>query len=410
MKKSNLLSLLAVTVILASFMSSVAFGAAGQPLARISAIIEKDKKVEKSSDGSHYRAAARQWAPLAGHSEIFSDDEIKTGSSQLVLQYADGSGETLLQARTQIKLSIPPRAKGKTALLKIGEIFNRVKGNFEVMGSGINGAVEGTEFYTAVKEGKATFVVLDGKVRVTSKQEAVIVKRLEMTEGGPALPPLAPTKAPEETIRYIVKWVTRVKTITVTRISAQPYFKTAEERDRTFNQYSLLAAMEPNNAVAQCELGNVYLDWQDYPKAIEYFKKAISLDNKNASAHNNIGLVYSQQGSYDLATEHYLKAISLNPKSAQSYNNLAMVYDQKGDREAAIMNFKKAVEIDQRFAAAYNNMGMVYFKTDHYEQAEEVFDKAISLDPKFASPHNNLGNVYARRGDYEAAEKAFKSH
>ena len=401
MKKYNILCVLTTMVICALLIPTAAFGGAGQPLARINAVIENDKRVEKSTDGSLYRSADGQWDLLEQGSEVFSGDEIKTGSSQLLLRYADGSGETLLKDKTHVKLSIPAETKEKTAFLKVGEIFNRIKGNFEVKGSGLNGAVEGTAFYTSVKEGTTTFVVLEGRVRVKDLHAAILLNEREMTEGGPALKLLAPKKAPEETVQYIVNWITRMTVISVTRISTQPYFKTAEERNQAFRRYSLRAALDSDDAVARRELGNVYLDWQDFPKAMAHYKKAISLNGKDALAHHNLGLVYSQQADDDRAAAHFLKAIDLDPKSAKSYNNLALVYDRKGDREAAILNFKKAVEIDEGFAAAYNNLGTVYFKTQRYDQAEEVFNKAVSLDPLFASAHNNLGNIHLQRGDYD---------
>lgn len=407
MRNDNLCFLPTVVVMLILLINFTAFATAGHHIAHVTTVIEGNRKIEKSSDGCIYRESNKQKIPLEQGSKLFTDDEVKTGSSQIVIQYADGGGEILIQGKTRIKLSINSETGKKTTLLKVGEIINRVKGNFEVIASGINGSVEGTEFYTKSRGGKTTFVILDGQVRVKNNNDSVLVKELEITRGGTNLALQTPKKASENTIHYIVRLITKIKTITATRVSTKPCFKTPEEREKAFTEYTYLVTLDPNDASAQHQLGNVYLDWQDYPRAIEHFQNAVSLNDTDFISYNNLGLAYSQQADYENAEKCFLKTISLNPELAQTYNNLAMIYYQKGDSERAVSNFNKALELNGNFSEAYNNLGIAYYKNNQIEKAEEMFKKALAVNPDLASPYNNMGNIYASRGKYADAEKEF---
>ena len=114
-------------------------------------------------------------------------------------------------------------------------------------------------------------------------------------------------------------------------------------------------------AISYNNIGSVYDNQGDYPKALEYHLKALAIREKAlgqdhpdvAMSYNNIGIVYSYQGDYPRSLEYHLKALSIwekvlgqgHPNVATSYNNIGSVYYNQGDNPKALECFLKALAI-----------------------------------------------------------------
>ena len=190
-----------------------------------------------------------------------------------------------------------------------------------------------------------------------------------------------------------------------------------------------------NIAASYNDIGVVYLDQGDYPKALDYhfkaleiFEKALGKDHPNtASSYNNIGGVFDDQGNYTKALEYYFKALEIREKvlgtehsdTAQSYNNIGVVYWEQGDYPKALEYYFKALEIDEKVlgkdhpgtATDYNNIGKVYDDQGDYPKALEYNFKALEIKekvlgkdhPATATSYNNIGSLYYHQGDYPKA-------
>jgi adenylate cyclase len=125
----------------------------------------------------------------------------------------------------------------------------------------------------------------------------------------------------------------------------------------------------------------------DYPKAIEYFFKALKINEelndtiKIAEIFGNIGNVYGLQGNNSEALEYYNKALKIFEK----------------------LNKKEEI------ASELGNEGAIYYALHDYKMALECESKALKisreLDDKgeIAKNLGNLGNVYAALADYDNA-------
>jgi tetratricopeptide (TPR) repeat protein len=173
----------------------------------------------------------------------------------------------------------------------------------------------------------------------------------------------------------------------------------------------------------------------DYEKAIEYYEKALEIEQKTlppnhpdlATSYNNIGLVYMNMGEYSKALFFYEQALEIYQKSlpsnhpslATSYNNISAVYDDMREYSKALSFYEKALEIRQKslppnhpdLAQSYNNIGVVYQKMREYskalsshEKALEIFGKSLPPNhPSLATSYNNIGLVYDNMGEYSTA-------
>jgi serine/threonine protein kinase/predicted negative regulator of RcsB-dependent stress response len=108
-------------------------------------------------------------------------------------------------------------------------------------------------------------------------------------------------------------------------------------------------------------MGMIELEREDFIKAIEYFKKSISLlrhqssyinFNDHALLINSLALAYYKDGDFKKAIEEYEKIISLTGGRlswgdiyAKSFYMLGKIYEQKGQKDEAIEHYEKFLDL-----------------------------------------------------------------
>ena len=67
----------------------------------------------------------------------------------------------------------------------------------------------------------------------------------------------------------------------------------------------------------------------DFKKAIEFYTKAIEIDNKHFKAYLNRGFAYDKIGETDKAISDYSRAVTIEPKNAYCYYNRGISLNRK---------------------------------------------------------------------------------
>ncbi len=104
---------------------------------------------------------------------------------------------------------------------------------------------------------------------------------------------------------------------------------------------------EINGKCAACyiDLARAYHDSAQYARAAEALRTAISVDPNNAVAHCNLGEIYKHLDLVDDAVRELNTAQKLNPELADVYINLGILYDDY------LKDDQKALEYYQRYMA-----------------------------------------------------------
>src|SRR5689334_17022400 len=111
------------------------------------------------------------------------------------------------------------------------------------------------------------------------------------------------------------------------------------------------------NASALVDKGNAFFDLRNYAQAIQYYDKALAIDQNYKNALSGKG-----DAHYTLANDTH------------GYNKAMQYYD-------------KALSIDPSYKNAITGKGSALYSlatdTQGYEKAMQYFDKALAIDPNY---------------------------
>jgi tetratricopeptide (TPR) repeat protein len=119
-----------------------------------------------------------------------------------------------------------------------------------------------------------------------------------------------------------------------------------------------LVAAYPDDERAHLNLGGYYFGQQDYPKAIEHYKKATELEPTYSTAFNILGYAYRQNVDYDNAEKAFQKYIALIPGDPNPYDSYAELLLKMGRYDDSIAQYRKALAIDPNFVNAHQGIAM----------------------------------------------------
>ena len=141
-----------------------------------------------------------------------------------------------------------------------------------------------------------------------------------------------------------------------------------------------------------------------YPKARDAATKALSLDPQLAEAHTSLGLIHFQYDwDWDGAERELEEAISINPSYAPAHHFYADYLKAMGRFDEALGEIQKAQELDPLSLAISIGVGHVLYLSQQYDEAIEQYQRAVDLDPNFMITHIWFGRPYLEKGMYEEA-------
>ena len=153
-----------------------------------------------------------------------------------------------------------------------------------------------------------------------------------------------------------------------------------------FVEFQKALEYNPDNKEALNTVGLIYLlKLEDYPKAVDFFQKAIKQDESYAEAWNNLGSAYEKLGKFSNAVEAYKTALK-NPfyRSAEkAFYNLGRAYYRMGKFNDAADAYTEAIRRYSDFYPPYYGLALTYNALRRYGDAAAALKKAIELDPNY---------------------------
>ena len=79
------------------------------------------------------------------------------------------------------------------------------------------------------------------------------------------------------------------------------------------------------------------------------YRRVLEIDPENAVAHNNLGNVYFNLGQFAEAVACYRRAVELQPDSAAAHGNLGCILKDIGQPLEGLKSLRRALEISPEF-------------------------------------------------------------
>jgi tetratricopeptide (TPR) repeat protein len=159
------------------------------------------------------------------------------------------------------------------------------------------------------------------------------------------------------------------------------YYKLQKATD-AIGEYNNTLALFENNGIALRGIGNVYYEIQeDYDKAIQYFEKAIEVDEEESRPiYYKLGWLYNDKERFDDAIRILVKAIEYDSEDSGYREELGYAYYMKEQYEFAITQLNKAISLDESSKLGYYYKGLCFIATNKKGDAMSMYYKLKELN------------------------------
>jgi tetratricopeptide (TPR) repeat protein len=151
-------------------------------------------------------------------------------------------------------------------------------------------------------------------------------------------------------------------------------------------QYNKTLALFPNNGTAIRGIGNIYYEIEeDHEKAIEYYERALKVDEENSrSVYYKLGWLYNDGERYDDAVKVLLKGILYDSEESGYREELGYAYYMREEYEFAITQLNKAISLDENSQLGYYYKGLCFVATNKKGDAMSMYYKLKELESEHA--------------------------
>jgi tetratricopeptide (TPR) repeat protein len=146
---------------------------------------------------------------------------------------------------------------------------------------------------------------------------------------------------------------------------------------------------------AKLRVAQYYIQAGFKQRNVDLLKRAedylLSLDQTDSSVRMALGAIYLDKNNYDKAIEEFEKSAQLPPNDFKlKYNSLGLAYIKKESYAKAKLYLEIALKIDPNDKYAHNNIGYVYVRLNDYENAKKHFTEALKIDKTYTNAQDNL--------------------
>lgn len=166
--------------------------------------------------------------------------------------------------------------------------------------------------------------------------------------------------------------------------------------------------------------GLVHSRCSEREKALEYYNRALSVNNKFCKARVMIGLDQIGQHQEAAAMQTFARAVADDAQCTEGYVNLAALQRSSGDAALvrdALNNLRRALAIDAQYLAAFNEMALLYIQeaertpeeaAQRLDLAAVVCRQAQQINREYGPIYNTWGLIYVKKDNIIEAVRMFE--
>jgi len=170
--------------------------------------------------------------------------------------------------------------------------------------------------------------------------------------------------------------------------------------------------LDPNNSLALAFKAEVFVDQQNYARALDTIEDALAQDPDRMDVLRVYGTVLESHGRYDEAIDAYGRAAERAPNLTFLYLRIGANHRREGRFDEARDYFARAANINQQLGILdpipYIAIGRTWLQEGATITAARSAESAVSIDPTNPDLLGFLGIAYFKARNYENAEMALR--
>lgn len=159
-------------------------------------------------------------------------------------------------------------------------------------------------------------------------------------------------------------------------------------------------------------LGDIHFSRKNFNRALEYYEKAIAIDNTQIFLYQKLIFISISNGNINKADQLYEKLIDVSSNKDEYFHEYVLFkthfFDTKETNKSLVEDVEEILNRDPRNYSLYNTCGFLYAKLGNQDLAKHCFKKAVEINPLFHHALNNLGTCYLKDGDIGGAIDLYK--
>lgn len=113
-------------------------------------------------------------------------------------------------------------------------------------------------------------------------------------------------------------------------------YENLDQTQKAGYHYREAISSNPNDFLSCINLGNLAAQRNDWPQALRWYQRALSIEPESEGVQLNLGNAYIALGVLDKAEFHLNKALRINPKSKEALHSQSILMAKRGDLEKAL--------------------------------------------------------------------------
>jgi tetratricopeptide (TPR) repeat protein len=191
-------------------------------------------------------------------------------------------------------------------------------------------------------------------------------------------------------------------------------------RDYAKSEQLLLNKIQtnPDHAEANYLLGFLYIEQQQFEKAVDYFERSYKsftyrehidyLKERSFNIEYNKGVDLFEENELGNAIIHFRNATKLNPQDQEAYLMLGISQSIFGMIKDGIESFEACLKLNPNSFSCSWNLSKLYHSTQDYQNASTTILSYLKNDPNNVQLLWILVNNYLDSNFYQEAEQAFQ--
>ena len=183
------------------------------------------------------------------------------------------------------------------------------------------------------------------------------------------------------------------------RVRLAQYLLNKNDFDAAYPVYKELAVLMPKDKQVFGRLVEIAQKKGATADAFNYLKQYVILDPTNAKAHLDLGNLLYDQKNMDGALTEFRLAWKSDPELTGYFQRFSEIVVAKGLDDEAMAVLNAAIKSGEADPKMYITLGKIYQKKKQYASAISLFKKVSNNDPKNMEVLSLLGECLAGSGD-----------